>query len=382
MPPTNGGREQTSCLVADLDKDGINDFIVTDRSVSPSVIWYRYNSGRWDRYVIDDSLVRIEAGNAVLDIDRDGDLDIIFPGESRSNEIWWWENPYPRYDRDKNWKRYTIKKSGKNKHHDLITGDFDNDGDPELVFWNQGANTLFIAEIPANPKKTGEWPRIPVYSYDADSEMEPRGGIAAYPGWRGRNEHEGLDKADIDGDGIIDIVGGGRWFKYLGNGQFRVNLVDASYTFTRTAAGQLIDGGRPEILLTTGDGLGPLYMYEWNERMNTRTNTGTGSGTWIPKMLIEKLYDGHTIDVIDFNGDGHLDIFSAEMKLDPKNPGAIRILLGDGKGNFVHHVVAGNIGCHEGKIIDLDGDGDYDILSKPYNWDTPRLDLFMNESKK
>lgn len=31
-------------------------------------------------------------------------------------------------------------------------------------------------------------------------------------------------------------------------------------------------------------------------------------------------------------------------------------------------------------IGDIDGDGDYDILSKPYNWDTPRLDIFINET--
>lgn len=97
---------------------------------------------------------------------------------------------------------------------------------------------------------------------------------------------------------------------------------------------------------------------------------------------METLYDGHTINVLDFNGDGHADIFSAEMKLNPNNPGAIRILLGDGKGNFVHHVVHGDIGCHEGKIFDFEGDGDFDILSKPYNWDAPRLDFFLNESKK
>ena len=157
----------------------------------------------------------------------------------------------------------------------------------------------------------------------------------------------------------------------LGNGEFRANLVDASYTFTRAAAGQLIEGGRPEILLTIGDGLGPLYLYEWNEKMG-ETIQGTGSGTWVPKTVIETLYDGHTLDIIDFNGDGHLDIFSAEMKLNPDNPGAIRILLGDGKGNFVHHIVDGDIGCHEGKIFDFEGDGDYDILSKPYNWDAPR----------
>jgi hypothetical protein len=380
LPPTNGGQQQTSCLVTDLDKDGFQDFVITDRTVAPSVLWYRYNKGKWDTYAIDNTILRIEAGNAILDVDRDGDLDIIFPGESRSNEIWWWENPYPKYDPGKGWTRYNIKITGENKHHDLMTGDFDKDGDPELVFWNQGATTLFIAEIPADPKKATEWPRKAIYTYHDDSEMEPRGGIAAYPSWRGRNEHEGLAKADIDGDGLIDIIGGGRWFKYLGNDQFRENLVDASYTFTRAAAGQLIEGGRPEILLTIGDGLGPLYLYEWHEKMNG--NAGSGSGTWVPDILINKLYDGHTIDILDFNGDGHLDVFSAEMKLNPDNPGAIRILLGDGKGNFVHHVVHDNIGCHEGKIFDFEGDGDYDILSKPYNWDTPRLDFFLNESKK
>lgn len=382
LPPTNGGQQQTSCLAADLDKDGVNDFVITDRSVSPSVVWFRYSKGKWERYIIDNSPLRIEAGYAVLDIDRDGDTDVIFPGDAGSNEIWWWENPYPEYDPQKNWNRFNIKKSGGNKHHDLMTGDFDNDGTTELVFWNQGAGTLFIAEIPPDPEKVSEWPRKVVYTYYNDSEMEPRGGLTAYPVWRSRNEHEGLAKADVDGDGLIDIIGGGRWFKYTGDGQFRPNIIDASNTFTRVVAGQLIEGGRPEIVLAIGDGKGPLFLYEYNERMNTKTNTGMGSGTWVPVKLIETIYDGHSIDILDFNNDGKLDIFIAEMKLNPANPGSIRILLGDGRGNFTHHTVHGDIGCHEGKIIDLDGDGDYDILSKPYNWDTPRLDIFLNETKR
>jgi len=28
---------------------------------------------------------------------------------------------------------------------------------------------------------------------------------------------------------------------------------------------------------------------------------------------------------------------------------------------------------------DLDGDGDLDVLGKPYNWDAPRLDAWINE---
>jgi hypothetical protein len=86
--------------------------------------------------------------------------------------------------------------------------------------------------------------------------------------------------------------------------------------------------------------------------------------------------------VLDFNGDGHLDLFSGEMRLGGGNPDArIRIMLGDGHGHFIHHVVAKGLGTHESRIADLDGDGDYDILSKPYQWEAPRLDIFINESE-
>ena len=54
-----------------------------------------------------------------------------------------------------------------------------------------------------------------------------------YPPFKGTNEHEGLAKADIDGDGIQDIVGGGSWFKYIGNDKFSNNIIDGAYTFSR-----------------------------------------------------------------------------------------------------------------------------------------------------
>lgn len=39
--------------------------------------------------------------------------------------------------------------------------------------------------------------------------------LGQYPEFKGVNEHEGLTKADIDMDGVQDIIGGGKWFKYL-----------------------------------------------------------------------------------------------------------------------------------------------------------------------
>jgi hypothetical protein len=70
------------------------------------------------------------------------------------------------------------------------------------------------------------------------------------------------------------------------------------------------------------------------------------------------------------------------MRLDGGNPEAkTRLLLGDGKGGFKTLIVDQGYDLHESKIADLDGDGDFDILGKPYNWLTPRLDVWLNQGK-
>jgi hypothetical protein len=40
-------------------------------------------------------------------------------------------------------------------------------------------------------------------------------------------------------------------------------------------------------------------------------------------------------------------------------------------------MISEGIDLHESEIADLDGDGDYDILGKPYNGDAPRLDIWL-----
>jgi len=66
-------------------------------------------------------------------------------------------------------------------------------------------------------------------------------------------------------------------------------------------------------------------------------------------------------------------------KPQPDNPNATAwILYGDGKGNFRTTVLVKGDGWHEGKLADVDGDGDLDIINKPYTWEAPRIDLWLN----
>lgn len=359
----NPGKEQTSSVVTDVDGDGINDFFITERTEGPAVTWYRRGSGGWTKYIVEADPLHIEAGSTAWDIDEDGDLDFVAGGDWKQNQIWWWENPAPEFDRRVPWKRHTIKDYGKPKHHDQVFGDADGDSRAELVFWNQEDHRLYLAEIPANPREAGVWESHVIYQWSSDGEMLQRG---SYPDFKAINEHEGLAIIDLDGDGKQDIVGGGRWFKHLDGHQFRVHEIDASYAFSRCAVGQLISGGRPEVILVVGDGWAPMMMYEWRD------------GVWVPRVLLEQVDNGHSIEILDFNGDGHLDIWNAEMRLGGENPDARnRLLIGDGKGGFEEILISEGIGYHESKIADLDGDGDYDILGKPYGWDVPRLDIWL-----
>jgi len=358
----NPGKQQTSAAIGDFDNDGINDFCITERTSAPSVVWYQRTEDGWKRHIVEDAICFIEAGTVAFDVDNDGDMDIIAGGESKTNQVWWWENPYPDFSKPA-WPRYLIRDIGGNKVHDQITGDFDGDGKADLVFWAQGDQTLYFTRIPGEPYEQANWKLIPVYKYFSDSQMEQHG---SYPSWKRTNEHEGLAKADIDGDGIEDIVGGGLWFKYLGDDRFSYNVVDAAYTFSRSAAGQLVAGGRPEIVLVVGDGVAPMYMYEYQKN------------TWIRKEIVPKVANGHSLAIIDFDGDGNNDIWYAEMTLGGYKDAVSRILFGDGKGNFERDlIISRGFDLHDSEITDLDGDGDLDILGKPYDGGAPGLNIWL-----
>jgi hypothetical protein len=361
LPAPGASRQQTGAVVADLDRDGRNDFVLSFREQGPALVWYRRTARGWDRYVIEKEYLPLEAGGAVCDIDGNGSPDLVFGADYQGGEVWWWENPGPPYDPAIPWKRHRIKTGGAHQHHDQVFGDFKGTGRAQLAFWNQGANQLLLADIPADPRAADGWPTAVIFT----AKAEPGG--APYV--------EGLAAADIDSDGKTDLVAGNYWLKHVKGDTFEaVRFGDFA---GRVAVGKFKPGPCPQIVVNSGDGVGPLRWYECVGRPED-------GRSWVGHDLLPRVVHGHSLQVADIDGDGHLDIFAAEMAKwherqdKPDNPDARAwIFFGDGQGHFRQTEFSRGVGFHEACVADLDGDGLPDVLDKPYNWDTPRVDVWL-----
>ena len=148
LPVPNQGSQQTCCVVCDIDKDGIDDFVVGERTQTPSVVWYKYNGSGWDRYIIDETHLKPEAGGDFGDLDNDGEVEIVtggFDGDLTNSSgqlrIWKWNGSELVLEENMEWQLvpniYGVTISGLPMGNTVVNnvkvGDVDSDGFPEIV---------------------------------------------------------------------------------------------------------------------------------------------------------------------------------------------------------------------------------------------------------
>lgn len=335
--PDGGSWGQTALV--DVDRDGDLDFITGRRG--GVVLLYEYQAAdRWVRHQIGDESPS-EVGGVSIDVNGDGWLDMVLGGA-------WLQNP-GKTDRNAPWPRHNFDPALR-AVHDAIAVDVDGDGRPEIITMSD-RNDVRWYDVPSDPAKP--WPKTVI----------------------GKPVHAGLAAGDLDGDGDADVVRSTSWFENLENGKrwTEHRLRDKPWPetgtwqrdATRAAVVDINRDGRADVLLTIAEIVGAKIA--WFE-----APAEPKAGPWTMHVLPQgedKRAPYHCLAVADFDNDGDLDVFAGEMESIPgaRPPRWFVWENTSGKGEFRERVILDkNLGTHEVVCGDVDGDGDIDLVGKPW----------------
>jgi hypothetical protein len=230
-------------------------------------------------------------------------------------------------------------------------------GKPELVFGTgQG---LWYVEIPANP--SNPWPKVQITAKATSEDL--------------------LAVGDIDRDGDGDAVGslmpkGNQlvWFENPGNGQDNWNqhpLGSTELWADRSGLEDLNGDDRPDLIVSEENGEEAGAATYWFENPAKPTTAWT-------RHTIAIQGSTNSLSVADMDGDGDSDVITGEHR------GEKRVIIWENRdkaASWVAHQVDRGKESHLGaRAIDLDKDGDLDLLS--IAWDrAEEIHLWRNDAR-
>jgi hypothetical protein len=335
-------------IVHRIERQGVPTFpgVRTRLGLDDTTVFWYENPG-WERHEVV-SVPNLDVGATLCDITGTGRPNVLAGQGIHNTDVYWFELPDDPRER---WTPHLLTDAFE-KYHDLAAGDVDGDGEPEIVGLSQGAETLFYYDIPDDPFRS-PWPDRNGHVIDD------------------RIDAEGLSIVDIDGDGVTEIVAGtSLYHREDGTDDWRRERVVADWDRTRVAVADLDRDGEREIVYSEGDS----------------PHLGTHPGRvawfdppgWEPTILEDGLFCPHSLQVADFDRDGHPDVYVAEMGLGKNETPRHLLFRNGGDGTFTRETVATGIETHEAKAVDLTGNGRPDVVGKSYGPDH-HVDVWFNE---
>ncbi|MDB5048773.1 MAG: hypothetical protein JWO30_1844 [Fibrobacteres bacterium] len=332
-----GNRE--TLLPVDIDKDGDLDFFTGGGRGSPSEWYENLGADGWKEHLVNDSN-DTDVGAVALDVDGDGWMDKVAGS-------YWYRNPgHPR-----DTAFIACQDTAHAYVHDILAADIDGDGVQDIINIDYDGIRWFT--VPRDSRCL-PWVEHMVDGYRVDPP-----------------QHGGIAVGDIDGDGDLDISRIDRWFENDGGKGLKwIEHVNLDFGSVWENGWGL--SGKARILDVDGDGKLDLIQTECdlpNGRVAWFKNMD-GKGLSWERHLIKDSTDGqdfHTLAIADYDGDGDLDIFSMGGPTSQGTPKAYLWENLDGKGgSWKEWIVYEGKAGHEGAATDMDGDGDPDILLKPW----------------
>jgi hypothetical protein len=341
----------------DLDGDGYPDLLAAS-AAGDGLYWYRYPS--WTKHRIAEGSFTTDM--AVGDMDGDGHLDVIIPS---STGLIWYQNPRARGGDPASdaWQAFNISPDGANMH-DVEVGDLDGDGRLEIVTRHQSGFG----------KRMGD--QIHLWQQNSPTAWRHRAFSCPHG--------EGLKLADVDGDGRLDVVVGGRWYRNPGDllerdwtehlfmdpGQFETGWTNGDIV---VQTGDLNGDGRLEIVLSPSEGIGRL---SWFEAPEDAREPG-----WREHVIEPRIDHAHGLGVGDMDGDGRLEIVVAKMH-QATAPQEVSIYRNPGPDMAWVKQVVSTQGSHNIVLVDIGSDRRLDIFGA--NWNNRSstggaLELWQNE---
>lgn len=341
-------------MSSDFDNDGDPDYAV---SCAEGFFWFENegNDSLWASHKIGNLDIR-HLGAATFDIDKDGWYDVVI-GNS------WYRNT--QKPREEEFVAYTFDESIDTNIHDIVMADMDGDGKEELVLTGEKEG-VFWYKIPDRPTETPNWEKF-VITFDVlGSNDHIHAGF--YPNGIG----------DLDGDNDNDLVLPDRWLENVdGNGK---NWKKHPLPFGKRGPYGL--SARSWIVDLDQDGDNDIVMTDCDQQASRAAWLENNGGVlpqftahFLPMAATGIRGSFHSLFVGDFDGDGDLDIFTCDQEdrtLLPEGA-APRWYIWENIGGkevlrFEERVILDKrLGGHDALVLDVDGDGDLDILSKVWN---------------